>query len=563
MKNSIVLFLYVLIPLFCNSQTAQIESDSLAQYSFKDLANKYESIRNTNSEKSKIYLNALFSKASKRKEKITVFLKKCHHEILYGTEEKASSYLEAAYDLAKNEKNIELAYVYEKKGYFYYNQQDYDNALDYYLKALVIAEEKQNSALLIKIEHKIGAIYYSLKETDKALKMYNSAYKKAEADSISDNLKITLLKSLGNAYLRKYSANKEQKKLLDSSSFFIQKGLQFTTHKKDQNAIAYFKYSLGIKSFIGENYLMALSHFDSSLEIYKVIKRSRMLRENYFYKGKTFLKLKQPDSAIFYIKKSEPFFKDSSKKITHTSTYSLLSESYEQKGDLKNAIKYAQLAITYNEQLSSNNSHTKSSINENYTLPKLKKRILKLEQDLQNVSQKKTSLYALSLLLIAVLILGYFFFRRRELKNKASFEKLLHEAKENNTNSVKKVIPEIQTQQILDALDKFEKDLLFLKQNCSLPSLAKKLHTNTAYLSNIINEYKNQSYTTYIKSLRIQYAIKRLKDDSRFRAYTIESIAKECGFKTAKSFSRSFKTATNIYPSTFIRSLNKLDNQSN
>ena len=126
--------------------------------------------------------------------------------------------------------------------------------------------------------------------------------------------------------------------------------------------------------------------------------------------------------------------------------------------------------------------------------------------------------------------MGYLFFKRREQKNKAAFQKLLDETKEDTSHAVKKIIPEAQTQQILDALKKFERDHLFLQQNCTLPFLAKKLNTNTAYLSNIINVYKNQSYTSYIKKLRVQYSIKRLKDDPRFRAYTIESIAKECGF---------------------------------
>ena len=117
-----------------------------------------------------------------------------------------------------------------------------------------------------------------------------------------------------------------------------------------------------------------------------------MLQDIYFYKGKIFLRFKQADSAIFYIKKSEPFFKDSSKKINQTSTYSLLSECYEQKGDLKSAIAYAKLAITHNEKLFSDNEKTKESIDQNYTLPKLQKRIDKLEKTLERTTKKKNGL---------------------------------------------------------------------------------------------------------------------------------------------------------------------------
>lgn len=565
MRNSIVLpLLCVLISSICTSQTTLIESDSLIQYSFKDLATKYEDIRNTNPEVAEIYLSKLYDIAKNKKEKITVFLKRAHYEILHGTKEKALLYIESAYNLAKDNEKTKLAYVYEKKGYYYYHkEQDYDKALNYYLKALAIAEEKQDKTLLIKIEHKIGALYYALEEYEKALEKYNSLYKKLDTDSIPYNLKIAILKSLGNTYLRKYSLYTEQKKLLDSSSFFTQRGLQLAIQKKDQKAIAFFEHLSGISSFITEHYPEALTHFNSSLKAYEIIKVPRMIQDIYFYKGKTFLKLKQLDSAIYYIKKSEPFLENFSKKLNRASTYILLSECYEQKGDLNKAKEYAEQAFVYKEKLLSENKQVKASIDQNYTLPKLKKRIDKLEEALQNTSRKKTGWYIFSLILIIVLILGYLFFRIREQKNKNSFQKLLEEIKEHNASPVKKVIPEAQAQQILNALEKFENDNLFLEQDCTLPFLARKLNTNTAYLSNIINVYKDQSYTTYIKKLRIHYSIKRLKDDSRFRAYTIESIAKECGFKTAKPFSRAFKKITNIYPSTFIKNLNKIDNQTN
>ncbi|AXG69189.1 helix-turn-helix domain protein [Kordia sp. SMS9] len=564
MKNAIfLLFLYILTPLFGNSQTTpQSESDSLEKYSFKQIANTYESIRKTNPKLAKIYLDALYPKATKREEKLTAFLKMCHHQILHGTKEKAFSYLESAYDLAKIGKKIELAYVYEKKGYYYYKEKEYDNASNYYFKALAIAELEQNKNLILKIEHKIGALYYTLGELDKALIILNLLYKKVETDTIDYNLRLSIIRSLGNTYLRKYSFYKEQKKLLDSFSFFTQKGLQLAIQEKDLKTIAYFENLSGIHAFIKENYATALTYFNRSIKTNEVTKVQQTLQESYFYKGKTFLRLQQTDSAIYYIKKSEPFFRGASKKLNKPSTYSLLSECYEQKGDLKNAIKYAQLAIAYTEQRYSDNEKTKASIDQKDKIRILQKRIYRLEDALKNISKKKTGWYIFSIILVISLIVGYLFFRRREQKNKASFQKLLEETKENDANIVKKVIPEVQTQQILDALTQFESDHLFLQQNCTLPFLAKKLHTNTAYLSNIINEYKNESYTTYIKKLRVQYSIKRLKDDTRFRAYTIEAIAKECGFKTAKPFSRAFKKVTNIYPSTFIKNLHKIDNQS-
>jgi len=108
----------------------------------------------------------------------------------------------------------------------------------------------------------------------------------------------------------------------------------------------------------------------------------------------------------------------------------------------------------------------------------------------------------------------------------------------------------------LKDLEKFEQGDLFTKPNCTLSFLAKKLNTNTSYLSQIINHYKEKSYPDYLTDLRIKYVLKRLKDDSLFRAYSIKSIATEIGYKSAKSFSKAFKNATGIYPSYYIKNLN-------
>ncbi|MEM6719409.1 MAG: helix-turn-helix domain-containing protein [Bacteroidota bacterium] len=563
-KSILLLLLYILFPLYSFSQVTHSASDSLAQYSFAQLAEKYEVTRKTNPESAKIYLNILHTKASSKKEQITAFLKMCHHEIFYGTKEKAFSYIESAYDLAKDSATIQLGYVYEKKGYYYYaKERDHDKALANYLKALAIAEKYQDKLLLIKVEHKIGALQYTLGAIDKALKSYNALYKKIETDTIPYNLRVTILKSLGNAYLRNYSFHKEQKKLLDSSAFFTQKGLQIASQKKDQKAIAYFEYLLGIAAFIKEDYTTALTHFDRSQNANNVIKVQRMLQDIYFHKGKIFLALQQSDSAIYYIKKSEPYFEDASKKLNQSSTYALLSESYELKGDFKNATKYAQLAYAYTEKLFTDNEQTKASIDQKYSLPKLEKRIHSLEETLQNTSQKKTNWYIFSLILVALLVSVYVFSRRREQRMKVHFNELIQNLETKESIPIKEtkkfIVSEKKVQQILVALEKFEKGDLFLKQDCSLSFLAKNLQTNTAYLSKIINDYKSQSYTTYITNLRIQHAVNRLKNDPRFRAYTIESIAKESGFKNAKPFSRAFKKATKLYPSVFIKNLENLE----
>jgi AraC-like DNA-binding protein len=85
--------------------------------------------------------------------------------------------------------------------------------------------------------------------------------------------------------------------------------------------------------------------------------------------------------------------------------------------------------------------------------------------------------------------------------------------------------------------------------------LAKKLNTNTSYLSYIINKVKNQSFKQYITALKINYLLKKLQQEKKFRNYTIKSLAEEIGYTNASAFTRAFKIYKGITPSEFIKSL--------
>jgi AraC-like DNA-binding protein len=110
---------------------------------------------------------------------------------------------------------------------------------------------------------------------------------------------------------------------------------------------------------------------------------------------------------------------------------------------------------------------------------------------------------------------------------------------------------------ILNNLQKFENSMRFTNSNYTLNKLAKELKTNSSYLSKIINDHKGQNFPNYLKTLRIDLAIDRLKSEPQFRDYTIQAIAEEVGFKTAQLFSATFHKKTGIYPSYFIKQLEK------
>jgi len=119
-------------------------------------------------------------------------------------------------------------------------------------------------------------------------------------------------------------------------------------------------------------------------------------------------------------------------------------------------------------------------------------------------------------------------------------------------------LPEETKQNILAGLKKLEDQEYYLKQECSSYNVAKKINTNTSYLSKVVNAHYGKNFNTYINDLRINYAIIRLKNDVFFRSYSIQSIAEELGYKSADSFTKYFKKDTGLNPSFYIKNIKNI-----
>lgn len=96
----------------------------------------------------------------------------------------------------------------------------------------------------------------------------------------------------------------------------------------------------------------------------------------------------------------------------------------------------------------------------------------------------------------------------------------------------------------------------YLKSDFNQQSVAKKIKTNTTYLSYVFNKHYEKSFSSYYNELRISYAIKEMIENPKFRSYTTQAIAESVGFKNADSFTTSFRKKTGFTPYQFVKELN-------
>ena len=262
-----------------------------------------------------------------------------------------------------------------------------------------------------------------------------------------------------------------------------------------------------------------------------------------FLKSLIYKKLKKVDSSLYYSYKFLKFKnKSPDTQKSKIVVYNILAELYNERNKIDSAFKYSKLAMGMLKRFNENksNAHKTHHIYDFNQIKKVNNYIIK------NEFNKRKQLIILFLLIIfSGLIFGYFFLKRK----KERYDYLRPPVKKEYSINIE--IEEI----VLKNLEVFELSNDFLSSNFNISVLAKKLNTNTSYLSSIINEKKEKTFKVYITELRINYLIQNLEKDPMLRKYTVKALGEEIGYTNASSFSRSFKNYTGMPPSKYLDSL--------
>ena len=232
---------------------------------------------------------------------------------------------------------------------------------------------------------------------------------------------------------------------------------------------------------------------------------------------------------------------------------------YQELGDVDKSLEYSKI---FNEELPSyyrDISEEKLNVIVANEL-KSKQKIIK-DLEIANKKVKQRDDYIIIGVLIAVVMIGAIIFyiklQRRRFKGKVN-KLLAHiESLENNQQETVVLIEEEKAQTILTKLKKIEKQQFFTSQSYSLNKVAKKIGSNSTYVSQAINTYWKKSFTEYTNELRINYILLKLKNDKHYQKFKLEAIAESAGYKSVRSFNKHFKTQTGLLPKLYIELIEK------
>ena len=448
--------------------------------------------------------------------------------------------------------------------WIYKNQKKYKKAYDIALKRKQLIENLPNKiryeAQFCSVNNNIAIIKNTMgfhkeartilqENNSKLPNIYNNLIKEKILDEDKANYFLTLnltsnLNLIGETFLN--SSENFNSLELDSASYFFKKSFEIAKQFKPPHKDSETLYQLREAEV-----LIAKHQYKKSLELINQYSKNSKEYNTYqkinSLKAICFQNLKEKDSAVKYSRKFlSNFKKQRNNKERLIAIYNILSNYYFQTEQIDSARKYSELTISELNLFNKN----KSSVNKTHHLynyndiNKLNEKILK--------NKRNKILWFITIGAFLIMILSYLIYNYKKKINESSFKKneqdIIIEKKDYN-------IDKITEDTILQGIIEFKNSKGFLNKNFTISMLAKKLGTNTSYLSYIFNKNYNQSFKQFITNLRIDYLILQLKENPKFKNYTIKALAEEIGYTNASAFTRAFKKIKGSTPSEFIKSL--------
>ncbi|SHJ46932.1 helix-turn-helix domain-containing protein [Aquimarina spongiae] len=501
------------------------------------------------------------------------------------------------------EESLERAEQYYQKGKTLYHEEAYKESVAVLDKVVKIAQEVNDSLLLCKAVTAKGTSYLMNDQNQKALDAYYKALEIAKALKNYDrelvaNSGLVLVYKKTNQYDKALALSKEILQSIDKSSY-----------KNTKNHVRTITVSIEVY-LDTEQYDSVLHYAEQGITLSKSLDFKEGLVDLYIKKGVVFYHRDEYENALNILFKAEEILQTNEVKnkfyptincayfiascyykqgkydqaITRLldnikaseqkdlfnlpvlQSHLLLANCYAAQQDFESALLWNTKYVELNE---ANQKRKTATINKIYQKEAqvLQKGIVDLQDAHRKNERIKTYGYFLAILLFIILFIGAVLYFKKQKTYKLRFDRLLQkiddlETKEHEVTDKKEttkpiLIDDEKVMDVLKGLERLEAQEYYLRLDCNLRSVAKKVKTNSTYLSKIVNIHRQKNFNEYIRDLRIEYVLKRLKNDKKFRSFSIKSIANEIGYKSDYSFAKHFKAKTGLNPSYYIKNLQK------
>ena len=472
---------------------------------------------------------------------------------------KINTYLKKIPEIEQNYGN--LSHIYNILGNTDMANESPNEALKKFIRADFFAQKNNDIRQHIKIKGNIAYVKLNIKQTDDAISETRQVLELLENNKYlyeKENFEIiynNLFSNLGHLYSDKYISDPDKnKKYADSA---LQNFNQLLRSTKDKKLLAGTYLKLGTLNNKQENYQKASGYYQKSLDLYTSLQlKDEILNLKYnlgvnYYELNEYMKSKKS-----FLEMSHSMEKDSQVNIDYIFAQDYLSKIYLKEGKADSVEFFNNKFI---ELYQKNSELEKKNIANIYR--EINSKNLNEEID-KSASILRNRLFLIIILVVLIgCITGYLLLQiRKKKKIEIRLEEILLQVKNsslnNHQNKSSFTISNEKEAEIMEKLLELEDKKIYLKNEFNQAYAAKRLGTNTTYLSQTINKYMKKSFSEYTNELRINYILKELSENRKLRNYTTQALADLVGYKSGISFARTFKEKTGVTPFQYIEKLN-------
>ncbi len=559
-NNCFVFFLFVFSFFISNAQ--DVQKDSLSGQSYKNLYdlfnnNFYDTI------KAKVYADYYLKKAKREDNLIKIESGKYFQSLLHNDFHNYYTLCDSLINIAQRSNDVATEMKIRcSRGETYFNNNSSSKTLKEFLTINKLLKKTKHDSIASLSNIFIGLVKWKnngQKETIQLFKKVDNYLKDKNPAHFND----AFLANPMHLAILYTEMNKR-----DSADYYLTKAENIYNSIDDsyfKKTLHLLKYQIAIDK---EEYDNAIKELHIYIPYLKKIKNFKLLTRSYSRLATCYEKIAKPEEAFIYHSKADSIF--NLKKIPSSyleDSFQFLSNHYKQQNDYQKQLEYVNKLLTINQIKTQDEKETIKVLSENYDQPKLLAEKNALIHKLESKTNRDRLYKILYAVIITITLLILFFQTKRKSTYKKKFLKLINqktkttsEAKENTTSSVpdSHALSQEVSKELLQKLKKFERNKEFLNPKINLKFLADSFSTNSSYLSKVINQHKEQTFSNYINQLRINYIVEELPKNTTLQKYTVKALAKEVGFKSADSFSKAFYKFTNMKPSSFINELKKV-----
>ncbi|OXA77971.1 Helix-turn-helix domain-containing protein [Flavobacterium aquidurense] len=477
------------------------------------------------------------------------------------------------------------SYIYNYGGIAESAKGNLSKALEYYQTGLKFCTEINDIKQIVKIKGNIAILNETVGNyqlTIKNLKYLNNfidenegVFTKVELLNHKSNYNL----GLGSAYESYFMKNLNKRQLLDSTEYYYKKAINYS-----QN---FASNKISAQLSLGNVYNWKHDFKNAEKTYYDVIflaQQNNMIdvlcTANYNL-GDIYYTTKKYDKALVFFKKC-----DSLAATTNSNTIDYLKSNFYQ-AKIYNILKQPDLAYKHSRIYLDNYEHYEAKLSEEALEVNYKQGVDDLTAEMVTIEKKYQSEVFLNRglkVFYVLLFIGIVFLLIKNIRDKNKAHKkmnaLIEEFKANiekknnpeieipekeevlgneeiqlKKENVNLSIDEAKENKIVEKLLALENKLEYLNADFTLPYVAKKIKTNTTYLSYVVNKRFGKSFGEYSNELKINYVINEMITNHMYRKYSTQAIAESVGFKNAVSFAKSFRKRTGVSPAQFASNI--------